>query len=99
MAFSSAPPPARLDETTVAALRVALARFVQDGHETRELHELLRRTAEEARVKGIRAEQLLIELKEIWYSLPEVARTSTREEQRRLLQRLIAHCLDLYYAS
>ena len=101
MAFDSTPPAARLDEETVAELRAVLARYVNDGDDSRELRDALRRAAEEAREKGIRPEHLLVALKEIWYSLPELAemaRASRQHEQQRLLQRLIAHCLDQYYA-
>jgi Asp-tRNA(Asn)/Glu-tRNA(Gln) amidotransferase A subunit family amidase len=99
MAFDSTPPPARLDDETVAGLRVALARYIGDGDDSRELREALRRAAEEARAKGMRAEQLLIALKDVWHSLPALARLSRRDEQQRLLQRLITHCLDQYYAE
>jgi hypothetical protein len=97
MAFDSTPPLARLDDETVAALRSALARFVKDGDDSTELRDALRRAAEEAREKGLRAEQLLVALKEIWYALPELARPARHDEHQRLLQRVITHCIDQYY--
>ena len=97
MAFDSTPPAARLDDETIAALRSALARYVNDGDDSTELRDALRRAADEAREKGMQAEHLLLALKEVWYSLAELARASRRPEQQRLLQRLIGHCLDAYY--
>lgn len=97
MAFDSTPPAARLDDDTVGALRAALARYVGDGHDSDELRGALRRAAEEAREKGIRPEHLLIALKEIWSSLPELQRAARRQGHQQLLHRLIAHCLDEYY--
>ncbi len=97
MAFDSTPPAARLDDETIAALRSALARYVNDGNDSTELRDALRRAAAEAREKGIRAEHLLLALKEIWHSLAESTRASRRADRQPLLQRLITHCLDEYY--
>jgi hypothetical protein len=97
MAFDSTPPAARLDDETVGALRAALARYIGDGDDSPELSVALRRAADEAREKGIRAEHLLIALKEIWSSLPGLERAARRHGHQQLLQRLIAHCLDEYY--
>jgi hypothetical protein len=97
MAFDRTPSSPTLDPTTVAALRAALTKSVTQGNHADDLRELLCRTAEEAREKGIQAERLLIILKEIWYSLPGVASASTDVEQS-LLQDLISRCIHEYYA-
>jgi len=100
MAQTSDSPPPALDAETVAAVRATLARYARDGDHTGELREVLMRVAVEARAKGILAERLLVVLKEIWGSLPEVryAERSTLHAQQQLLQRLITRCIEQYYS-
>ena len=100
MAHTSDSPPPSLDAETVAAVRVALARYIREGDHTPDLRDLLMRVAIEARTKGIQAERLLVLLKEIWGALPEVRRAerSALNEQNQLLQRLITRCIEQYYA-
>lgn len=99
MAHTSDSPPPALDAETVAAVRSALARYIREGDHTTELRDLLTRVAAEARAKGIMAERLLIVLKEIWNSLPEVrhAERGRLTEQNALLQQLITRCIQQYY--
>jgi hypothetical protein len=98
MAFDRTPPPAALDPQTVQALARVLARSVGRGNHADELRGLLRRAAEESRLKGIRAEQLLMMLKDIWYSLPEVAGAQSSASENALLRDLITRCIQEYYA-
>ena len=74
-------------------------RAVRRGNHTDELHDILRRVSAEAREKGIQAEQLLIIMKELWYSLPELRRVADNDLQVALLQELISRCIDRYYAD
>jgi hypothetical protein len=99
MAHTSDSPPPALDADTVAAVRTTLTRYVREGNHTAELRELLMRVAAEARAKGIMAERLLVLLKEIWGSLPEVrqAERARITEQNTLLQQLITRCIQEYY--
>ena len=99
MAHDSSPPPPALDPSTVAALNAALTRYVREGNHTQELQALLHQVAAEARQKGIVAERLLVMLKDIWHSIPEVRLASQREvtEQNALLQQLITRCIRQYY--
>ncbi len=100
MAHTSDSPPPDLDAETVAAVRASLARYVREGNHTDELHDLLMRVAAEARGKGMMAERLLVVLKDIWGSLPEVrhADRARLTGQNVLLQRLITRCIEQYYA-
>lgn len=98
MAFDRTPSVQTLDPETVSALRAALARSVAQGNHADDLRQLLCHAAEEARVKGIQAERLLIVLKDIWYSLPEVVNASSSVVENTLLQELISRCIQEYYA-
>jgi hypothetical protein len=99
MAFDRTPNTASLNPATIAELRAALSRSVEIGNHGDELKLLLSRAATEARGKGIQAEQLLMALKEIWYSLPHLAVQPGHDTQTRLLQQLIARCIQEYYAT
>jgi len=99
MAFDPTPNTPALDSTTVLALRGALSRSVATGDHGEELQDLLRRAAREARQNGVLPEQMLIALKDIWYSLPELSVHPGNDVQTRLLQQLIARCIQDYYAT
>jgi len=99
MAFDPTPNTPALDSATVNALRVALARSVAVGDHGEEVQALLRRAATEARMKGVQAEHLLVALKDIWYSLPGLSTYPGNDVQTRLLQQLIARCIQDYYAT
>lgn len=99
MAFDRIPGPHSLDAATVDELRQALTRSLENGVHGDDLKAALASCAAEARRKGILAEQLLLTLKDIWYSLPQVTKHSGNEVQTRLLQQLIARCIQDYYAN
>lgn len=99
MAHDSTPIPPGLDEETIARVRFALRRYVREGDQTEELRDALHRMAAEARAKSIRAEQLLIILKGIWGSLPEVRYEPRTQPREKMLQELVTICIDQYYAS
>jgi len=99
MAFERTPGGASLDPETVAELKAALQRSVTTGNHGDELKDLLARAAGEARKKGLQAEHLLVALKDIWYSLPQLAGSPSSDVQSRLLQQLIARCIQEYYAG
>ena len=89
----------RLEPETADQLREALGRAVRRGNHGDELHRILSRTAQEARAKGLHAEQLLIILKEMWYSLPELSKQANPEVEVALLQELVTRCIQQYYAD
>ena len=98
MAFDRTPSRPSLDPETVEALRTTLARSVAQGNHTDELRTLLCQAAQDARAKGIQAEQLLIILKDIWYTLPALASASSSDVENALLQDLISRCIQEYYS-
>lgn len=93
------PPPSRLADDTIAALKDALRRYLSNGQSPGPLQAALVLVAQEARDKHILPEQLLVMLKEIWSSLPEVRAMSDTEEQVRLLQRVVTMCIKEYYGA
>jgi hypothetical protein len=97
MAFDGTPAPPSLEPGTVDAIRAVLARSLADGAHSDDLKELLCRAATEAREKGILAERLLIILKDIWYSVPNVAGARSAAAENKLLQELISRCIHEYY--
>jgi hypothetical protein len=98
MAFDRSPSSQHLDPDTVTALRTALSSSIARGGLPPDLHDLLCRAADEARGKGISAERLLLILKDIWHSLPEVAGAASRDAENELLQQLITRCIQAYYS-
>jgi hypothetical protein len=87
-----------LDPKTVEALRAMLTRSAAQGSHDHQIDGLLCSTAAEASAKGIRAEQLLLMLKDIWYSLPGVAARTASDVDNALLEDLISRCIREYYA-
>ena len=99
MAFdSSHPPPSRLDEATVTAVREALRLYLSDPSDPAALQDALRRMSTDARDKRMHAEHLLVQLKETWNTLPEVRAMTDAAEQVRVLQRVVTMCIKEYYA-
>lgn len=98
MAFEKTPGSPHLEAKTIEALRTALARSITQGDHEADLRDLLCRTAAEAREKGIRAEQLLVALKDIWFSLPELTNKTATDVDNALLQDLVSRCIQEYYA-
>ena len=100
MAHDSNPTPQpRLSEETITRLRGALTSFAGDPVETTELRDTLCAMAREARQKQIRAEHVLIALKEVWGELPEVRFAHDSREQTRALQQVVTLCIREYYAE
>ena len=98
MAFDRTPAP-RLEADTLEALRTVMQRAVRQGDHAQELQDVLIRAASEARDKDLHAEQLLVMMKDLWYSLPDVRQAGDGERQTVLLQQLITRCISQYYAS
>ena len=98
MAHDRTPAP-QLEASTTDALRAILGQAVRKGNHTDELRDTLCTVAAEARQKGIQAEQLLVILKDLWYSLPELSRASNPGAHTALLRELISRCIQEYYAE
>ena len=95
---SSHVPPGQLDQATIAALQSALRDYVAVGASSA-LPESLVLLADEAREKHILPEQLLIVLKNLWNSLPEVRAMTDSRQQARLLERVVTMCIKEYYSA
>jgi len=98
MALDSSPGPNVLAKETIDAVRRALAEYVSAPSSGDDLGAALRHMAAEARSRSMLPEQLLIVLKDIWYSLPRVRSMSDSTEQVRLLQRVVTMCIKEYYS-
>jgi hypothetical protein len=98
MAQDSTPTPASgLAEKTTDAVRAALVDYLRAPSSPNDLRDALNRMAEEARTKAILPEHLLVTLKRIWSSLPEVRSVGDVDEQTRMLQRVVTMCIREYY--
>ena len=99
MAHDSSPGPVALDAQTITAVHEALVQYVDAPAQSGALRDALHRMAVEAHDKSMLPEQLLVVLKDIWYSLPGVQAMSDLTEQVRLLQRVVTMCIKEYYAD
>lgn len=97
MAHDSSQPPGRLDDASVDAVRLALRAYLRDPEDARALQASLLLVSSEARARNILPEHLLVTLKELWNSLPEVRRMTDATQQVRLLQRVVTMCIREYY--
>jgi hypothetical protein len=99
MAHDSSPPPAPgLAEETVTRARIALSGYLEDPEvHGQDLRDALDVMAAEAREKRMLPEQLLVVLKDIWYSLPAVRSVEDSGSQIRMLQRVVTMCIKEYY--
>ena len=94
---SSQSPPGRLDDASLDAVRLALRAYLRDPDDTSALQASLLRVSTEARARDILPEQLLVSLKELWSTLPEVRALNDASQQVRLLQRVVTMCIREYY--
>jgi hypothetical protein len=98
MAFdASQTGPIRLDEETIASMRLALRAYVDRADESAPLRSALAVMTTEARRKAMLPEQLLIVLKELWTSLAEVREIADVSEQIRMQQRVVTMCIREYF--
>lgn len=89
-----------LAQETVDAVRRALLHHARTlGEPAIELRTALHALAREAREKAVPPEQLLITLKNVWQSLPEVENARDFGEQTRTLQRLVTISIKEYFAD
>ena len=99
MAHDSSQPPSRLDDALFDDVRLALRAYLQDSTDSSALQASLVVLATEARARDILPEQLLVKLKEIWSTLPEVRAMTDASHQVRLLQRVVTLCIREYYGT
>jgi hypothetical protein len=100
MAYDSSQTPAgRLDDETVDAVRLALRSYLRNSSDSDGLQASLLRMASEARARTILPEQVLITLKDVWNTLPEVRSMTDSREQIAMLQRVVTMCIKEYYSA
>lgn len=92
--------PAReiLSDRAVTALRTALQGQLRQPVQEASLRRALRAVCFEARMKQMRAEQLILVFKRVWYSLPEVQGRENSQRQE-LLDRIVTVCVEEFYAA
>lgn len=88
-----------LSAEALQALESAMRDYAATGVLPSALEPALAQIATEAREKRIRAEHLLIALKDVWFALPAVERAGTPEEQNGILQRVVTLCVRAYYSQ
>jgi hypothetical protein len=96
---SSSTPSSLLDVDTVSAVRQALRTYLNDSKDSSTLQAPLLKMASEARARAILPEQLLIVLKDVWNTLPEVRAMKDAHQQVALLQRVVTMCIKEYYSA
>jgi len=96
---SSRTPSSQLDDETVSAVRQALRTYLRDSKDSSALQSPLLEMAQQARTRGILPEQLLIVLKDVWNTLPEVRAMTDAHEQIGMLQRVVTMCIKEYYSA
>jgi hypothetical protein len=94
---SSQPPSARIDDASLDAVRLALRAYLHDSEDASALRASLVRLSTEARARSVLPEQLLVTLKELWSTLPEVRAMTDAAQQIRLQQRVVTMCIREYY--
>ncbi len=99
MAHDSSPGSGSLSPETIEAVRAALNTYVDSPHSGERLGRALHAMTAEARDHAMVPEQLIIILKDIWYSLPRVRSINDAGEHVRLLQRVVTMCIKEYYAG
>jgi hypothetical protein len=96
---SSAPQLRILSDAAVTALRGALQALVGDYAPPGDLRRAIVLMCDEARRNGLRAEQLVITIKQAWESIPEVCRHVSVEQRTRVLSGVVTMCIDEFYAG
>src|ERR1700733_8327546 len=100
--------PRTIPESTIAALRELLVRMVRDEPERNaegavragdDVRRALRALCDDARAAGVRAEQLVIAIKQGWSSLHSDRPRARSDGPDELLNQVITLCIDEYYAE
>jgi hypothetical protein len=99
MAKDSTPDRTRLSAASVALLESAVQKYLATPADESGLQPALRSIASEARERQMRAEELLLALKDVWYALPQVVAEKNSERQNKMLQRVVTLCIREYYSD
>jgi hypothetical protein len=99
MAADSNTPSPSLADATLQRVRGALLGYIEaPAARSDDLRDALCAMAGEAREKSMLPERLLVVLKDLWHSLPEIDGLEDPAEQSRLLQRIVTMCIREYYS-
>lgn len=94
---SSPPPRPRISTETLAILRDALHRYVQGQGSDDDLDGAIGRLSAEAHERGVPPEEVLVELKSVWATVPAVTTRAAARSEDGLLQRVVTLCIKSYY--
>lgn len=90
------PPNKPFDETAKQMLETALA--LQADHRPlscAEIQDPVREVCTAAQQRGIQVERLIVELKEVWHSVPD----STSQQKADVISRLVSMCILEFYRT
>jgi hypothetical protein len=100
--------PRNIPESTIDALRELLVQMVRDEPERTPsgairagdaVRRALSALCEDAHQNNVRVEQLVIAIKQGWSSLHSERTRARSEGPDELLNHVITHCIDTYYAK
>jgi hypothetical protein len=80
-----------------ASVRRAIEHHLRQESTDEELRRALKALARDAHARSLRAEELIIVLKQMIGSLPEVQRIANRRQRDELVAELVTLCIDVYY--
>ena len=86
-------------EPAVVALRSVLQAQLRGRLTDDQLRYAMRVLADEARRRDVRAEQLLVVVKNAWASLPEVHKLPAGEQRSAVLGRIVTMSINEYYGE
>lgn len=84
-------------DEAVSGVRSAIGRYLIQDSTDAELRAALRDLARDAQTRSLRAEELIVALKRLLHSLPQVQRMDDRADRDGLVARLVSVCIDVYY--
>ena len=88
-----------IQSLVAGALRRALLAPPDSAEGEVELRRTIRALADAARGRGLRAEQLVVALREAWTTLPEARAITPRSRRAEVAAHLVGVCIDEYYAG
>ncbi len=80
-----------------AVVRTAIEQHLQRKTSEVELRGALRALARDAHARSLRAEELIVVLKQMINTLPAVQQIQDRRERDELVRELVSTCIDVYY--
>jgi hemoglobin-like flavoprotein len=98
MAHDSSAGRAQLSAESVSKLTAALQRYAGNDTDISAIQPALKAVAFEARERKVQAEQLLVLLKDVWFSIPSVQASANTDGQQQMLQRVVTLCIREYYS-